>query len=404
MFPTNVFENRRILVGICGCIAAYKSCYLIRQLVTAGAQVRVMLSKSGAEFITPLTLETLSNHPVYTDMFPKNQFTATHHIELADWAEAAIIAPATANALGKAANGIADDFFSTVISALHCPTVYAPAMNTHMWENPAVKRNVDFLKENGALICNPEAGFLAEGYEGVGRLARLDYQLQYLYRACHPARDSLVGKTALISAGPTQEFLDPVRMLTNLSSGKMGYALAWEAFARGAEVVLVSGPTNLERPVDITNVAATSAADFASAVERHFPKCDIYISAAAIADYTPANVADSKIKKGKDGLTMQLRRTTDVLKMIGAKKTAEQKLIGFAVETDNPLENARKKLKRKHLDMIVLNNPHIEGAAFRSDTNFVTLLSAKQEIELEKMYKLDVAREIFNFLLDSDES
>ena len=404
MFPTKIFEKKRILVGIGGCIAAYKACYLIRHLVTAGTEVRAMLSKAGEQFITRLTIETLTNHPVYSEMFPENQFTATHHIELADWAEAAIISPATANALGKAANGIADDFFSTVLSALHCPTVYAPAMNTHMWQNPAVQRNVDFLSEHGAHICHPETGFLAEGYEGVGRLARLEYQLQYLYRACHPAPNSLTGKQVLITAGPTREFLDPVRMLTNLSSGKMGYALAWEAFARGADVTLISGPTELEQPAGMNIVPVVSAADFAAAADQHFPEADIYVSAAAIADYTTKTIAAGKIKKGRGDLQLPLERTIDVLQTLGQKKRKDQQLIGFAVETDSPLKNAKEKLKRKNLDMIVLNNPKVDGAAFRSDTNFVTLISATQDEGLEKMYKLDVAREIFNFLLNSEKN
>lgn len=403
MFPTKRLEGKNILVGITGGIAAYKSCELIRYLVTQGANVRAMMTANGEKFISRLTIESLCNYPVYTEMFPGGQYTATHHIELADWAEAVIIIPATANIIGKLANGIGDDFLSTNLLALHCPTVFAPAMNSNMWLNPAVQQNIATLQGWGYAICNPETGFLAEGYSGVGRLARLEYQIQHLYRAIHPHPQSLTGKTVLITAGGTREHIDPVRMLTNRATGKMGFALAWEAFARGAEVILVHGPGSLTPPVGVESHAVVSAADMFDAVQEHFPRADMFISAAAVADYTPARYSPSKIKKQDQGLTLQLERTRDVLKSMSQQKQAHQQVIGFAVETDHPLENARKKLIEKDLNAILMNNPGEAGAGFGVDTNKVTLITRDGDRELTPGYKLDVAGEIFDRLLGTGE-
>ena len=403
MFPTKRLEGKNILVGITGGIAAYKSCELIRYLVTQGAHVRAMMTANGEKFISRLTIESLCNYPVYTEMFPEGRYAATHHIELADWAEAVIIIPATANIIGKMANGIGDDFLSTNLLALHCPTVFAPAMNSNMWLNPAVQRNIATLKGWGYAICNPETGFLAEGYSGVGRLARLEYQVQHLYRAIHPHPESLKGKTVLITAGGTREHIDPVRMLTNRATGKMGFALAWEAFARGAAVILVHGPGSLIPPVEVESHGVISAAEMFDTVQRHFPRADLFISAAAVADYTPARYSTSKIKKEEQGLTLKLERTRDVLKTMSQQKKAHQRVIGFAVETDNPLENARKKLIDKNLDMIALNNPSEAGAGFGVDTNKVTVMTRDDARELTPGYKLDVAGEIFDRLLGTGE-
>lgn len=398
MFGSQLFRGRRVVVGISGCIAAYKSCYLIRWLVEQGAEVRAMMTAGARRFITPLTIETLTRHPVYGEMFPEG-FAATHHIDLADWAEVMIVAPATANILGKMANGIGDDFVSTVLLAAHCPVVVAPAMNSHMWNHAAVQRNVHRLREDGVLICDPEEGFLAEGYSGVGRLARLEYLVQHAYRAIHPALESLAGKRVLITAGATREYLDPVRMLTNRSTGKMGFALAWEAWARGAEVILVHGEGALEPPVGITTVPITAAADLHDAVAERFDDSDIYISAAAVADYRPASVSKGKIKKGEGELSLKLARTVDVLRTMADRKRPGQILVGFAVETDDPEANARRKLTGKQLDLVVLNNPLDSGAGFAADTNRVTLLDADHAIPLPVLPKLDVARQMFNHLL-----
>lgn len=398
IFPTSRLKDQRILVGITGGIAAYKTCELIRYLVTHGAEVRCMMTASAKEFITETTIESLCNHPVYSEMFPTGEFSATHHVHLADWADVTMIVPATANMIGKIANGIADDFLSTTCLALHTPVVIAPAMNANMWQNAAVQRNVSFLKENGCLICGPEAGFLAEGYSGVGRLARTDYLIQYLYKAMHPSRDSLAGKTVTVTAGRTEEAIDPVRMLTNRSTGKMGFALAWEAFARGAMVHLVHGPGNLTAPIEVETVPIRSAEDMYQAVKSVFPKTDILISAAAIADYRPKSYAPGKLKKKDGDLSFQFERTRDVLKEMSQKKQAHQRLVGFAVETDSPEANARKKLRAKKLDLIVLNNPLTEGAAFASETNRVTIFSENDQEEIATAYKLDVAFEIFEKL------
>jgi phosphopantothenoylcysteine decarboxylase/phosphopantothenate--cysteine ligase len=398
-FPTTRFAQKRILVGITGGIAAYKSCELIRQLVTLGAEVRAMMSASARQFITETTIESLCNYPVYSEMFPRGAFTATHHIHLADWAEAAIIAPATANIIGKMANGIGDDFVSTTLLALRCPVVIAPAMNSNMWFHPAVQRNVQTLKDWGTLVCEPEEGFLAEGYSGVGRLARLEYLVQYLYRALHPEAGSLKGKTVLITAGRTEEYIDPARMLTNRSTGKMGFALTWEAFARGASVILVHGPGNLTPPAGVEVLTVRSAEEMYQTVKTHFSRADIFISAAAIADYRPTSYSPGKIKKSAKTMVMEFQQTRDVLKEMSSLKKSHQKLVGFAVETDEGEKNARKKLEAKHLDLIVLNNPLIEGAAFGAETNQVTLFSKTEKVELEKGYKLDIAAEIFQFLL-----
>lgn len=395
MFPTEQLKDKHITVGITGCIAAYKSCYFIRYLIKQGAEVRVVLTRGGSQFVTPLTLETLTNHPVYSDMFPSDKFVATHHIELADWTEAAIIVPATANILAKAANGISDDFLSTVICALHCPTVFAPAMNTHMWQNPATQRNLLTLREDGYLICDPEEGFLAEGYDGFGRLAAQEYLENYVYYATHPATQSLKGKRVLITAGATREYLDPARMLTNPSTGKMGFALALDAAARGADVILVHGATSLIAPREISSVAVKSASEMFEAVDKEFDACDIFIGAAAVSDYTPADYSSSKLKKQETEFALELKRTKDIIKTMGMRKKPGQIVVGFAVETDDPVKNAMKKLKSKNLGMVVLNNPNNPGAGFAVDTNSVQILRNKQPELAASGYKLDVARAIW---------
>lgn len=398
MFPTGIFEKKRVLMGITGGIAAYKACEIIRYLVTYGADVRAMMTDGATKFITELTIETLTNHPVYTNMFPQ-KFAATHHIEAADWAEMGVVVPATANIVGKLANGIGDDFVSTTLLAMHCPTVIAPAMNNHMWFHPAMQRNIATLRDWGYLICNPEEGFLAEGYSGMGRLARPEFITQFLYRAAHPQPESLRGKTVLITAGRTEEMLDPVRMFTNRSTGKMGFALAWEAFARGATVILVHGPAQLTPPVGVTSIAVRSAQEMLQAVEKHIEAADIYISAAAIADYRPKKISGQKIKKQDGDFAVEMDRTVDVLKTMGGKKLAHQQFVGFAVETDQPEKNARNKLKNKNLDLVVLNNPNESGAAFAGDTNIVTIIGKNDSAKIAQQYKLDVSRAIFDALI-----
>ena len=403
MFPTNIFEKKHVLIGITGGIAAYKICELIRYLVTYGAEVRVMMTHSAEKFITRYTMETLSGNPVYSSMFPEDQFVSTHHINLADWTDVCIIAPATANIIGKVANGIADDFVSTTIMALHCPVVFAPAMNVNMWNNPALQRNIKILQKDNYIICNPEEGFLAEGYSGVGRLARLEYLIQYLYRAIHPSPKSLKKQTILITAGRTEEAIDPVRIFTNRSTGKMGYAIAVEAFARGAAVILVHGPTQLPDPYNVKTFAVDTAKEMYDRVKKNIAKTDVFIAAAAVVDFTPSKYSRKKIKKDQTQNLFEMKITKDILSEVGKKKKKSQYLVGFAVETEMAEQNAKKKLEEKNLDLLVLNNPLERDSAFAVETNKVILFKRVGDSKkISTKFKLDVAREIFEFLFTSN--
>ena len=401
MFPTNIFEKKHILIGITGGIAVYKVCELIRYLVTYGAEVRVMMTQSAEKFVTRYTMETLSGNPVFTSMFPENQFVATHHISLADWADVCIIAPATANTIGKIANGIADDFVSTTTLAAHCPVVFAPAMNVNMWNNPAVQRNIETLQKDNYLICFPEEGFLAEGYSGIGRLARIEYLVQYLYQAIHPNYNSLKGKTVLVTAGRTEEAMDPVRIFTNRSTGKMGYAIAMDAFARGAKVVLIHGPSELTVPVGVKAIPMSTAEEMYDQVNKYIAKTDIFVSAAAVADFVPSKFSKQKIKKEQTQNSVEIKPTKDILKSVAVKKKKNQYMIGFAVETEATEKNTKKKLETKNLDLLVLNNPLEKGSAFATETNKVVLFNRVGDTkDIPLQYKLDVAREILSFLLN----
>lgn len=403
MFPTKIFEKKHVLIGITGGIAAYKICELVRYLATYGAEVRVMMTHSSEKFITRNTLETLSGNPVFSSMFPEDQFVATHHINLADWTDVCIIAPATANIIGKVANGISDDFVSTTIMALHCPVVFAPAMNVNMWNNPAVQRNIKILQKDNYIICDPEEGFLAEGYSGVGRLARLEYLIQYLYWAIHPSPKSLKNKTILITAGRTEEAIDPIRIFTNRSTGKMGYAIAIEAFARGAEVILVHGPSQLPDPHNIKTFAVNTADEMYDQVKKYIAKTDIFVAAAAVADFTSQKYSKQKIKKDRVQNLFEVKRTKDILSEIGKKKKKDQYLVGFSVETEMIEQYAKKKLEKKNLDLVVLNNPLEKDSGFAVETNKVILFGRGGEKKnIPSKFKLDVAREIFEFLLTSN--
>ena len=402
MFPSHLFKDKHILLGITGGIAAYKSAELIRYLVTAGAEVRVIMSRAAEKFISALTLETLSHNPVGTELFPERSYTGTHHVHLADWAEAAIVAPASYNFIGKLYAGVADDLITTIFAAVHCPIIIAPAMNVHMWNNKILQRNIKYLQSLNFLICPPGEGFLAEGYSGKGRLAQLNHMIQYTYRALHPAPSSLKGKRVLITAGRNEEAIDPVRVVSNRSSGKMGFALTWEAFARGAEVSVIHGPTQLSLPVNVENVYAPTAEQMFLEVKKRVKEADIYVSAAAISDYTPVKFSKSKIKKQKQNLELSLKPTPDILKYLGEHRQKHQKLIGFAVETDNAEKNALSKLESKNLDMIVLNNPEDSGAGFDVDTNIVSMYHKDGKSEkLSTLPKLDTAFHIFRFLLEN---
>ncbi len=376
--------GRHILLGVTGSIAAYKSAMLVRELVKAGAEVRVVMTPSACEFITPLTLATLSQSDVVLDMFPADRSKGTWHIHLALWADAMLIAPASANTIAKLAHGFADNALSSLALALRCPLVLAPAMDTDMFVHPATQDNVRILAGRGVTIVEPEAGELASGLSGPGRLPELPVLIGAVEKVLTTKRD-LEGRSVLVTAGPTYEALDPVRFIGNRSSGKMGYALAAAAAERGAKVLLVSGPTVLATPAGVRRMDVESAQSMHDAVMEQAGTVDIAILAAAVADFAAEQVAETKIKKSDDnadGLTLRLRRTPDILRTLGQRSgKAGRVLVGFALETDREIENARRKLEEKGADFIVLNNPRIEGAAFGGDTNVATLLTRGGTVE-----------------------
>lgn len=398
-----MLAGKHILLGVTGGIAAYKSAWLVREFVKAGAEVQVVMTRAATQFVTPLTLSTLSRREVIVEMFSPSpdQTTAqwTKHIDLALWGDVMLIAPATANTIAKIAHGLADDFLSTLVLAIRCPLMLAPSMDVDMLQNEITQRNISSLKETGCFIVDPEAGELASGLTGPGRLPELDVLIKAVDGLLEKIHLDLQGKRVLVTAGPTQEPIDPVRYIANRSSGKMGFAIARAAALRGAEVTLVSGPVTLKTPRNTTRIDVNTAVEMKLAVEKEFPSADVVIMSAAVADFAPAALEQQKIKRnahaGED-YTVQLRRNPDILKSLGEKKT-RQVLVGFALETENGVANAREKLSSKRLDAIVLNNPNDEGAAFGTDTNIVTVITAAGKVEqLPRMSKFDVANELLN--------
>jgi phosphopantothenoylcysteine decarboxylase/phosphopantothenate--cysteine ligase len=394
------FTNRKILLGVSGGIAAYKGCELVRELRRRGASVRVMMTSAATEFVTPLTFAALSEQPVLTQIFPKAQSAAIEHIDWSRWAEVIVVCPATANTLAKLAQGFADDPVSTTVRAARVPIVICPAMNAAMWEDPLVQRNVNLLKENGYHFVDPEFGALAttsEG-EGWGRLARLEWILSEILAALH-IQKPFAGKRILVTAGRTEEYLDPARMITNPSTGRMGFAMAEAARALGGQVTLISGPTHLTPPYKVEFVPVVSAAEMASAAQQHYAGTEVLVMAAAVADYRPQTMAREKIKKTTSAYQLELAPTTDILATLAEyKRNAIH--IGFAVETENEVANAQDKLRRKRLDLIVLNNPRHPGAGFATETNRVTLIDREGQIqELELMSKLALAFRIYEHVL-----
>ena len=364
--------KKNVVLGVTGSIAAYKACDIVSRLRKQGVDVHVILTRAGAEIITPLALETMSANPVVVDMFHRENPWEVEHISLAKRADVFLVAPATANFLGKAAHGIADDMLTTTILATRAPVLVAPAMNVNMYENPVVQENIALLKKRGWHFIEPDAGILACGDVGKGRLAEPEAIVAAAMELLYPRRD-LAGKHVLVSAGPTQERIDPVRYITNRSSGKMGYAIAEAAAARGARVTLISGPVTLPVPEGVERVNVISSQDMFEAVHAAFDSCDGLIMAAAPADFTPAAFAEQKIKKnGREGMTLELAATRDILKSIGERKR-QQRVMGFAAETEHLAENAAKKLEAKNLDMIAANDVTAAGAGFAVDTNAVTL-------------------------------
>jgi phosphopantothenoylcysteine decarboxylase/phosphopantothenate--cysteine ligase len=366
-----ILEGKRIILGVCGGIAAYKSVELVRLLGKEGAQVRVVMTQAATAFVGPITFEALSGKPVWTDLFQGNRETAMQHIAWADDTDAVVIAPATANIIGKMAHGIADDPLTTLLLAVQIPVMITPSMNVKMYQNRITQDNLRRLKTFGFHVLEPAAGPMACGDNGLGRLPKPQTIVAYLRRLVSPA--DLEGVSVLITAGPTREPMDPVRFLSNPSSGKMGYALARAAYRRGAKVVLVSGPTCLDNPFGVRVIRIGTAEEMKNAVLQHLDSADIIIKAAAVSDYSPIAMSNQKIKKGNDNLVVELGRTPDILTRLGQMK-GSRILVGFAAETERVIENAEAKLKEKNLDLIVANDVGIPDSGFGADTNRVTLI------------------------------
>lgn len=372
-------RGREIILGVTGSIAAYKAVYLARELIKRGANVHVVPTKNAMHFVTPLTFQTVTGNPVTTEMFELLSGSEIGHVSLADRAHITVVAPATANVIGKVANGLADDFLSTMIMATKVPVLFAPAMNTVMWESPAVRRNVALLKEAGYHFVEPAVGELACKAQGQGKMAEPETIIECIEDVLSPK--DLLGKRILVTAGPTLEPIDPVRFVSNHSSGKMGYAIAKAAARRGAEVTLVSGPTLLPCPVRVNFIQVTTAEEMYDAVVAAAPRQDVIIKAAAVCDWRPSESAAEKIKKGPGFVpALDLEPTPDILKELGRIKTQGQLLVGFAAETENLEANAREKLVKKNLDLIVANDVTMPGAGFHHDTNAVKILSRDGKI------------------------
>lgn len=394
-------EKKCVIVGVTGGIAAFKTCSLVSSLRKKGHEVHVLMTGGAQEFVTPLTFQTLSGTRVITDMFSTDYEPEVHHISLSEKADAFVVAPATADFIAKAANGIADDMLTTTFLAAECPKLVVPAMNMHMLANPATQRNIAQLKEDGITVMESATGFLACGDTGKGRMPE-PVQIEDALEAVMSVDRFLTGKHVLVTAGPTKEAIDPVRYITNHSTGKMGYALARAARNAGASVTLVTGDTGLDIPWNVNGVHVCSAAEMKEEVLRRSDEMDAVIMAAAVADYTPAETSAEKIKKKDSDLSIALSRTADILLMLGQRKKSGQVLIGFAMETQNLLENAAAKLRAKNADYIVANSIREKGAGFAGDTNIVTILSEDHEKSLGLLSKDETAEEILRYCLKGE--
>ena len=393
-----MLTGKTVILGITGSIAAYKIANLTSMLVKQHADVYVLMTKNATNFIHPITFETLTNHKTLVDTFDRNFNYNIEHVSLAKKADLVLVAPASANVIGKIANGIADDMLTTTVMACKCKKLIAPAMNTQMFENPIVQDNMKKLEHYDMTIIQPEVGLLACKDVGAGKLPSEQVLMDYILRELHYEKD-MVGKRVLVTAGPTREAIDPVRFISNHSTGKMGYAIARTAMERGAEVTLITGPVSIAPPPFVKTVPVISAADMFEAVKEYADDSDIIIKAAAVADYTPETVAEEKIKKQSDESSLSLVRTTDILKWLGEHRKEGQFLCGFSMETENMLENSRSKLEKKNIDMIVANNLRTEGAGFGVDTNVVTIITKEDTRELPQMQKEAVAGEILNDIM-----
>ena len=391
-------EGKTVLLGVTGSIAAYKIAYLASALKKRRADVHVLMTKNATNFINPITFETLTGNKCLVDTFDRNFQFQVEHVSIAKKADVVMIAPASANVIGKLAHGIADDMLTTTIMACKCKKFISPAMNTNMFENPVVQDNLKILEHYGYEVITPASGYLACGDTGAGKMPEPETLLAYIEREAACEKD-LKGKKILVTAGPTQESIDPVRYITNHSSGKMGYAIAKAAMLRGADVTLVSGRTAIEPPMFVKVVPVVTAKDMYEAVTSVSEEQDIIIKAAAVADYRPAKVSDEKVKKSDGQMSIELERTDDILKFLGEHKRDGQFLCGFSMETQNVIGNSRAKLTKKNLDMVAANNVKVEGAGFQGDTNVLTLITQDEEVSLPLMSKEDAALKILDKIL-----
>ena len=403
-----MLKGKKIVLGITGSIAAYKACLILRLLVRQGAEVQVVITEAGKQFITPVTLSALSGKPVVSEFFAASDGTWHSHVDLGIWADAMLIAPCTASSLGKMAHGIADNMLITTYLSMKAPVFVAPAMDLDMYAHPSTQANIDRLRQVGDIIIEPQAGFLASGLEGKGRMEEPENIVATLEkyfegedngRTC-VAQGQLAGKKVLITAGPTYEKIDPVRFIGNYSSGKMGFALAEECSRRGADVVLVAGPVSLQSSAAIRRIDVESADEMHAACLAEFANADAAILCAAVADFKPAAVAAQKIKREGDGLTLKLAATHDIAAALGREKKGNQVLVGFALETNNEETNAQKKLEGKNLDFIVLNSLRNEGTCFGTDNNMVNIISATEKRQFGFKSKAEVAKDIVEYLCE----
>lgn len=393
-----MLKGKTVILAVTGSIAAYKIASLASALKKLQADVHVLMTENATNFINPITFETLTGNKCLIDTFDRNFQYSVEHVSLAKQADVVMAAPASANVIGKIANGIADDMLTTTIMACRCRKIIVPAMNTNMFLNPIVQDNLDKLRRFGYEVVDPASGYLACGDTGQGKMPEPELLLEYILREIQYEKD-LAGKKVLITAGPTQESIDPVRYITNHSTGKMGYALATVCMRRGADVTLVTGPTETKKPEFVNILTVTTAREMFEAVTAHASEQDIIIKAAAVADYRPKYVSDEKVKKKDGAFSIEMERTDDILQYLGEHKREDQYLCGFSMETEHMLENSRKKLKKKHLDMVVANNLKVEGAGFGGNTNVVTMITDDEEISLEKMTKEETAVHIVDQIL-----
>lgn len=393
-----MLKGKTVVLAVSGSIAAYKIASLASALKKLHANVQVLMTKNAVNFINPITFESLTGNKCLVDTFDRNFQYSVEHVALAKQADVVLVAPASANVIGKIAHGIADDMLTTTVMACKCKKIIAPAMNTNMFDNPILQDNLKILEHYGYEVISPAVGYLACGDTGAGKMPEPELLLQYILREIAYEKD-MQGKRVLVTAGPTQESIDPVRFITNHSTGKMGYAIAKMCMLRGAEVTLVSGPTSIAKPEFVHVVDVVTAKEMYEEVTKRAKDQDIIIKAAAVADYRPKSVSSEKMKKKDDDLAIPMERTDDILKFLGEHKKEHQFLCGFSMETENMLENSRKKLQKKHLDMIVANNLKVEGAGFAGDTNVVTIITGQEEVSLGKMTKEETALRILDEIL-----